>query len=374
MNKPEHRTSVPLSGLTPAHLIHPGEILIDELNERGIHQIDFAKTLDMQRSQLNEYIKGKRDFTTELCLLVARALGMDESIWLQLKQNYEVDKIKIDKKSAQRLENLEELAFLDQNLPKSFLKTEGLITDDKEESLVKTRKFYNVDHLSAIGTKVQEQRFAYHRKSEKSNVDLIALLTWEILVQQKAAKLKVEPFNADSRDAVLSELQIIFRENHGAFEKTVALLARNGIKLIHQPKPDKCAVDGVSFWSEGSPAIGLSLRYNRIDNLAFTLMHELGHVYLHLANNSDEAFIDVADEHGNYGDSPQEVEANTFAQDALIPRMAWEDFEMRYFRPIDSDFIAFADECDTHPAIPFGRYCYKMKQFKKRTKIERALR
>ncbi len=103
-------------------------------------------------------------------------------------------------------------------------------------------------------------------------------------------------------------------------------------------------------------------------------MHELGHVYLHLANNRDQTFIDVADENESYGDSPKELEADTFAQDALIPRKAWEAFEIQYFKPIDHDFNAFANECDVHPAIPFGRYCYKMKQFNKQTKIDRALR
>ncbi len=374
MNKSQHNPSIPLSDLTPAFLIHPGEILIDELKARDISQIEFAQTLDIPRSQLNEYIKGKRDFTTELCLLVARALSMDESIWLQLKQNYEVDRIKIDEKSAQRLKDTQELAFLDHHLPKKFLKSVGIVSEDKTETLIKVRKLYDVDHLSAVEGKVEEQRLAYHRKSQKANVNLVALFTWELLVQQKVEKLKVEPFNADSREEVIAQLKTIFKENKNAFKKSVALLARNGIKLIHQPKPEKCAIDGVSFWSKGNPAIGLSLRYNRIDNLAFTLMHELGHVYLHLANDQEQTFIDVADENESYGDSPKELEANTFAQDALIPRKAWEDFEIKYFKPIENDFIAFADDYDVHPAIPFGRYCYKMKQFNKRTKIDRTLR
>lgn len=374
MSKPNQRTSISLSELTPAFLIHPGEILIDELNARDISQIEFAKTLDLPRSQLNEYIKGKRDFTTDLCLLVARALGMDESIWLKLKQNYEVDRIKMDQKSAQKLKDLAEWAYLDQHLPKKFLKAEGIVTDDKAETLRSLRKIYDVDHLSAVERKFEEQPHAYHRKSQKANVDQYALFTWEILVRQKAENLKVEAFHSHSQAEVLAQLKTIFRENKNAFKKSAALLAQNGIKLIHQPKPDKCAVDGVSFWSQGNPAIGLSLRYMRIDNLAFTLMHELGHVYLHLANNQDQSFIDVADENGSYGHSPKEVEADTFAQDSLISPKAWADFEIKYFKPMDTDFIAFADQYNVHPAIPFGRFCYKLKQFKKQTKIDRELR
>ena len=362
-----------LRDLTPAHLIHPGEMLNDELKDRKISQAEFAKTIGMERSQLNEYIKGKRDFTAELCLLVAAALKMDEAIWLNLKQNYEVDKVKIDAKSAAKLALVEEYSYVNA-LPKKFLKDCGYLTEDKKVSVDKLRDFYGVANLAQMDQMLQEPRYAYHRKSEKMNVQIANLVTWEQLIKHKAAAIEVETFDPASAEVLVAALKPIFRENNHALDKCKTLLAEYGIKLVHQPKPEKCAVYGFSFWSHGNPAIGLSLRYNRIDNLAFTLMHELGHVYLHLPNNLEAAYTDAADENGSYGDSKEETEANAFAQNHLMPAARWDDFRMRCFNPKDADFEFLAEQCGIHPATPFGRYCFETNQFQKRTKIDKVLR
>lgn len=366
-------SAIKLNTLTPAHLIHPGEILEDELKARNISQVDFAKTIDIKRSQLNEYIKGKRDFNNELCLLVSTALEMEESIWLNLKQNYELDKLKVDAKVVAKLAAVEEYKQVNR-LPKRFLKEHGIITTDKSESIENLRDFYGISNLAQLSQKVNEPRYAYHRKSEKSKVLIPNLVSWEQLVKIKAEAIIVKEFNTNSSDELIAKLKHIFKENTNALEQCKKLLAEYGIKLVHQSKPEKCAVDGFSFWSNGKPAIGLSLRYNRIDHLAFTLIHELGHVYLHLPNNIDAAYIDAADESGSYGDSKEEKEANAFTKENLIPEAEWEDFLMRYFKPDDGDFELLAEKCGIHPAIPFGRFCFEMNQFRKRTKIDRKLR
>ena len=36
----------------------------------------------------------------------------------------------------------------------------------------------------------------------------------------------------------------------------------------------------------GCPVIGLTLRYDRLDNFWFVLLHELGHVFLHLMHGA----------------------------------------------------------------------------------------
>ena len=45
----------------PARAVHPGEILREELLERGIKQKDFAQQIGVQATHLNEFIKGKRN-------------------------------------------------------------------------------------------------------------------------------------------------------------------------------------------------------------------------------------------------------------------------------------------------------------------------
>lgn len=47
--------------MSPWTAIHPGTILRYELEDREISPKDFAVMIDMQKSHLNELIKGKRD-------------------------------------------------------------------------------------------------------------------------------------------------------------------------------------------------------------------------------------------------------------------------------------------------------------------------
>ena len=52
--------------LVPARAIHPGEILREELQERGIKQKEFAQLIGVQPTHLNEFIKGKRNLNEDL--------------------------------------------------------------------------------------------------------------------------------------------------------------------------------------------------------------------------------------------------------------------------------------------------------------------
>lgn len=81
----------------------------------------------------------------------------------------------------------------------------------------------------------------------------------------------------------MNELNQAFYNNNNLLENLESILEKYGIKLIYLKKLDKTPVDGYSFWSDDSPTIVLALRYKRVDYLAFTLFHELGHIFLHLS-------------------------------------------------------------------------------------------
>lgn len=51
--------------LMPSEPIHPGEMLKDELQARGISQRKFAAIIGVSYSVLNEVLNGKRPITTE---------------------------------------------------------------------------------------------------------------------------------------------------------------------------------------------------------------------------------------------------------------------------------------------------------------------
>ncbi len=86
--------------IIPRRAIHPGEILWEELKARGISREDFAGQLGMQRSDLNELLKGKRDFTPSFALKLEEVLHTHADTWTNLQASYERDLIRISEREA----------------------------------------------------------------------------------------------------------------------------------------------------------------------------------------------------------------------------------------------------------------------------------
>lgn len=72
----------------PSNAIHPGEMIKDEIEFRGISQKALAMEIGVPPSVLNEVLNGKRAITTEYALLLEAALGIEADIWLNLQTDY----------------------------------------------------------------------------------------------------------------------------------------------------------------------------------------------------------------------------------------------------------------------------------------------
>ena len=58
---------------------HPGDVLKEELESRGITQKKFSEVLSIPYTQLNEILNGKRPVTTDFALMVEAALGIKKA-------------------------------------------------------------------------------------------------------------------------------------------------------------------------------------------------------------------------------------------------------------------------------------------------------
>jgi antitoxin HigA-1 len=81
-------------------ILHPGEVLGEELESREISQKDFAELVDMRPSHLNELIKGKRHISALLALKLEKELGIGASFWLRLQIDYD---LKIARKQLKKV-------------------------------------------------------------------------------------------------------------------------------------------------------------------------------------------------------------------------------------------------------------------------------
>ncbi len=96
--------------ITPAILIHPGEMIKDELEARGMTQKDLANKLGISYTVFNEVLNGKRPVSTELALMLEALWGIDAHIWLKLQANYNMGSKRKDKAFMQHLQELKNMA------------------------------------------------------------------------------------------------------------------------------------------------------------------------------------------------------------------------------------------------------------------------
>ena len=124
--------------------------------------------------------------------------------------------------------------------------------------------------------------------------------------------------------------------------------------LAHLPRT---YLDGAALrLDNGRPVIGLTLRYDRVDNFWFCLLHELAHIGLHLDDGEDDAFVDdltLRDVEG-IGENTKETQADEWAEEALIPKAVW-DASGILGGPTAMSVLNLAYEASVHPAIVAGR-------------------
>lgn len=143
-------------------------------------------------------------------------------------------------------------------------------------------------------------------------------------------------------------------------------LARHGIPLVVVPHLPRTHLDGAALrLGDGRPVIGLTLRYDRVDNFWFCLLHELAHVGRHMDDGEGDAFVDdltLRDVEGGKGD-PKEAQADEWAEEALVPRAIWETSAARD-TPTPMAVINLAKALQIHPAIIAGKVRHEHRNYR----------
>lgn len=188
-------------------------------------------------------------------------------------------------------------------------------------------------------------------------MDEHALLVWRVAVLKKARKQKHSlktQYKAGSITAEwLRDLVKLSRFEHGP-RLAVEYLADIGVILVIEGHFKKTYLDGAAMLDEETPVVALTLRHDRVDNFWFALLHELIHVQKHLA--PDRLFIaDNLDDKTRA--SLEEDEADTGAQEALIPSAEWTAAKVSR-NPTAANAVDLADKLRIHPAIVAGRVRY----------------
>jgi len=326
----------------PETLPNPIDAIKFRMEQAGLKPADLVPYIG-SRSRVSEILSGKRQLTLEMVRALESGLGIPAKVLIQ--------------KSDQDLES--QYQHWDNSLVRT-MEERGYFGNMSLKKYSKVELLKNFFSELGIITKAQPAallRKANYRSSPRT--DKNALSAWMIRVLQKAKKIKV-PLRYQPGMIDLAFMQnfvkLSVQENSPVLAQEY--LIKYGIKLVIEPHFPKTHLDGAAILTEkDNPVIGLTLRYDRLDNFWFTLMHELAHVVLHY-NQDIELFYDELENVKGFDIGPKEKEADRLASETLVPSNKWEISPAKLV-PSSIAANSLAKELGIHIAIVAGKIRYE---------------
>ncbi|MCQ2150239.1 MAG: HigA family addiction module antitoxin [Bacteroidales bacterium] len=86
----------------PFIAVHPGELVKDKIEARGVSQKKLAEILGVPYTMLNEILNGKRPVTTETALLLEAALDINAEMLVNMQSSYSLQTARKNKTLTDR--------------------------------------------------------------------------------------------------------------------------------------------------------------------------------------------------------------------------------------------------------------------------------
>jgi addiction module HigA family antidote len=91
---------------------HPGEILKDEIEYRGMSQRKLASQMGISYTVLNEILNARRPLTANTALLIEAALGIEADTLMRIQTKFNMQTARKDKTFSERLAKIRQSAAL----------------------------------------------------------------------------------------------------------------------------------------------------------------------------------------------------------------------------------------------------------------------
>lgn len=329
----------------PDYVSPPGETLLDTIEALGMTQVELAERTGRPTKTISEIIRGKAAITPETALQLEKVLSVPASFWTNRERHY--------RESLARRE--EELRFQQRiewlkKLPVSAMCKKGWIDrfEDKVLQLQEVLRFFAVASPEAWEDVWCGPEVAY-RKSKAFESDPGAVAAWLRKGEIDAQAIRCNSYDPAAFRQVLFYARSLTIELPEVFQaQLVQQCASVGVAVVFVPELPKARVCGATRWLNPQKAlIQLSLRYRTNDVLWFTFFHEAGHILHH---RKRDVFIESNEDVG----TKEEIEADRFSADFLIPRSKYDAF-LRSNIFNESKIRRFAHEVGIAPGIVVGR-------------------
>lgn len=342
----------------PTNFKTPGQLIEWLLAERGWTKKVLGIVLEIDEAGLSRIISGKRPLSAELAVALEEVFEVPAESLMALQKSFELAQARIaaqpDPKRATR-------AKLFGGLPVNEMIKRGWLLAENPKDIPAVEKalhdFFHVESSEAI-----EALPHAAKKADALSDSTLVQIAWMHRVRQIASEMLVPRFSVDSAKAAVKKLTPLLSAVEET-RKVPKILAEAGIRYVIVETLPTAKIDGICMWlNDASPVIGMSIRYDRIDNFWFVLRHELEHVIR--GDGKITPIIDAELEGERAGTSASIPEAERIANGAAaefcVPSKSMDSFILRkapFFA--ERDLLGFAKTLGIHPGLVAGQLQHK---------------
>jgi HTH-type transcriptional regulator / antitoxin HigA len=320
----------------PSTLPDPIEAIKFRMEQTDLKPTDLVPFIG-SRSRVSEILSGKRKLTVEMMRALEVGLGIPAKVLLGQPEEDELSQYR--DWDTRVLNEMKSRGY--------FGKT--ALTNRNAAELV--GQFF--EPVCSPAQLLGMLRQSSYRSSPRT--DRRALAAWSGAILKKAKRIKVP--TKYRRGTV--ELGFMRELAKMSIDKSGPVLAqeflkKSGIILVIEKHFPRTYLDGATILiNRDNPVIGLTLRYDRLDNFWFTLMHELAHISLHYDRDVNLFYDEIEDVKG-ITLNESEREADRMAEEALLPQGKWEVSPARLV-PSFMAAKSLASEVGVHIAVIAGQ-------------------
>ena len=333
--------------LNSTDIPHPGFYLREELEARGWTQRDLAYILGVPEQAVNMIIAGRRGISPEMAKALATAFDVHPDLFANLQSTYEMARAREPDPGIARRARLQSAYPIREMIKRGWL-------EDTDAAMLEVQmaQFFGVTSANDIPHLEHAAKKSHYEETPP------AQLAWLFRVRQIAQGMAVPSYSEKGLREALPRLHAMMIDAEET-RHVPRLLAECGIRFVIVECLPNAKIDGVCFWlDKKSPVIGMSLRFDRIDNFWFVLRHEIEHVLQ--KDGQIKEIIDAELEGERAEDSAslpkEERVANSSAADFCIPSAEINSFVARkapFFS--ERDVLGFARRLQIHPGLVVGQ-------------------
>lgn len=299
---------------------HPGEILKDMLLGHGMSQKELAAAIGKTTPVVNDILSKKRDVNVEIAVLLEAVFeDTPATFWLDCQSKFDIELARQSEKIKELEQGIKNWKSLEECINLRTIKKRAGIGESVIKDLMYLCNLYGVSSVSELRDNLTlTYNSAYFKKSGVLQTDAKNLNTWILLtrIANASQNLSVK-FCIEEVQRLVNQLNNVFYTNSNTLDRLKTTLNEFGIKFFVEKKLDKVPVDGYSFWLGDNPSIVVTTRYSWLDNLAFTVFHELGHIVNHLCKDKSRDFLDIIEPGSSFKKEESERVADDFATTCL---------------------------------------------------------